>query len=94
MQSATCRVCECAFEATGLQPGPGDVTRDDVLDRSVFAFIDVPAVLHLFPPELLDQLLLLPLVLVGWGLRRTHADRVCIIRVLFHQQSYHSCNLF
>ena len=49
------------------------VTCDDVLDRSVFAFVDVTAVLHLLLPELLDQLLLLPLVLMGR--RLVHAKR-------------------
>lgn len=57
-----------------LQPGPVDVTRDDVLNCSIFAFVDVAAVFHLFPPELLDQLLLLPLVLMRWRLRRTHTQ--------------------
>lgn len=52
------------------EPDPGEVTRDDVFYRSVFALIDVPAVFHLLPLQLLDQVLLLPLVLVGGRLRK------------------------
>ena len=47
----------------------GAVTCDDVLDGSIFALIDVPAVFHLLLLELLDQLLLLPLVLMRWRLQ-------------------------
>lgn len=46
----------------------GGGTCDDVLDGSIFALVDVSAVFHLFLLELLDQLLLLPLVLVRWRL--------------------------
>lgn len=46
----------------------GGVTCDDVLNGSIFAFIDVSAVFDLFFLELLDQLLLLPLVLMRWRL--------------------------
>lgn len=58
------RVCHVFLCCGTLQPGLRGVTRDDVLDSSVFALVDVAAVFHLFPPQLLDQLLLLPLVLM------------------------------
>lgn len=58
------RVCRVFLCCGTLQPGLRGVTRDDVLDSSVFALVDVAAVFHLFPPQLLDQLLLLPLVLM------------------------------
>lgn len=62
-------MCVCASAvyvcvAGRCSQGLCGVTRDDVLNGSVFAFVDVAAVFHLFPPQLLDQLLLLPLVLM------------------------------
>lgn len=52
------------------EPDPGAVTRDDVFYRSIFALVDVPAVFHLLLLQLLDQLLLLPLVFMGGRLRK------------------------
>jgi len=72
MQSALNYVCVCVCVCvcvTRLRPGPGDVTRDDVLDGAIFALVDVAAVFHLLLPELMDQLLLLPLVFMRWSLR-------------------------
>lgn len=60
-------VCEsvCVRENVSLvRPTELCHTCDDVLDGAIFALVDVAAVFTLFPPQLGDQLRLLPLALM------------------------------
>lgn len=51
----------------GPQGGKGP-TCDDVLNGTIFPLVHRPVLLGLAPPQLSNQLLLLPLVPLGWGL--------------------------
>lgn len=56
-----------ATQWPGAREGKGP-TCDDVLNGTILPLINRPVLFGLAPPQLCNQLLLLPLVPLGWGL--------------------------
>lgn len=71
----------------GVQGSGTGGTCDDVLDGPVLALVHVPVVLDLAAPQLRDQLLLLPLALVGRGLGTAQGAQDAALALLGFLQS-------
>ena len=56
-----------ATQRPGAREGKGP-TCDDVLNGTILPLVNRPVLLGLAPPQLCNQLLLLPLVPLRWGL--------------------------